>query len=210
MANNRPISEKAYEGFRQRIIEVTRVFGHDPVDMLTMLDDYLSEGRYGGRGCSVTDRCAFEVIKYEIDRARERSARARARARMRRERKLAEQRERAYMQRLEAEQRAAETPLPDKIEADVPAEGTSAECVSVENVSDVSVLQVDERHDVARTNLYGDEQYSRKRYGLKDDGRCHESTFHRRSDARRQDVHHISDDDGENDGEIALDKLRCY
>ena len=53
------------------------------------------------------------------------------------------------------------------------------------------------------------EQYSRKRYGLKDDGRCHESTFHRRSNARRQDVHHVSDDDGENDGEIALDKLRC-
>lgn len=82
----RPVSEKAYNGFVDRINAVI----HDPEGRVLMLDalehylagdaTYYAESLHGGM------LMAFEMLIFEIDRAMERSARARRR----RQRRVAE------------------------------------------------------------------------------------------------------------------------
>lgn len=80
-----PISQKAYAGFRQRITDVNRSFGHDPAPMLEMLDRYLSGDKNPDCHGDTTCAFAFGMMRHDIDLAITRSARAREAARRRRE-----------------------------------------------------------------------------------------------------------------------------
>lgn len=86
-----PISQKAYESFRQRIIYINDLFGLDPHYMLWLYEEYLCGRRHvksgGGLACDMT----FKMLCDDIDRAIARSSRAREAARLRRERKQLEQ-----------------------------------------------------------------------------------------------------------------------
>ena len=82
-----PVSKKAYNRFRERILRVNDLFGLDSNYMLWLFEEYM-EGRThdiseGGLACDL----AFEMLRVEIDAAIARSARARRNARLRRERK---------------------------------------------------------------------------------------------------------------------------
>ena len=88
-----PISQKAYETFRKRIIYINNLFGLDPHYMLWLYEEYLCGRRHvksgGGLACDMT----FKMLCDDIDRAIARSSRAREAARLRRERKMREQQE---------------------------------------------------------------------------------------------------------------------
>ena len=94
ICNHLPISQKAYDGFRERIRKVHEYLGYDAGDMLTMLDEYLAGDKDAGGGCCLADKMAFMLMRDEIDRAMARSARARENARLRRARKEQERQER--------------------------------------------------------------------------------------------------------------------
>lgn len=85
-----PISRKAYEGFRERIRTVSKAFGFDAAVMLTILDQYLDGDKNAGASAPMPINMAFQMLRFEIDRAITRSARARENARLRRERRQAE------------------------------------------------------------------------------------------------------------------------
>lgn len=93
-----PISQKAYESFRQRIIYINDLFGLDPHYMLWLYEEYLCGHRHaksgGGLACDMT----FKMLCGDIDRAIARSSRAREAARLRRERRIREQQERNTQQ----------------------------------------------------------------------------------------------------------------
>ena len=93
ICNHFPISQKAYDGFRERIRKVHEYLGYDAGDMLTMLDEYLAGDKDAGGGCCLADKMAFMLMRDEIDRAMTRSARARENARLRRARKEQERQE---------------------------------------------------------------------------------------------------------------------
>lgn len=80
--NARPVSEKAYKCFTERI----RLVAREPERMITALDLYLSghTDTYAD-ALDEYERMTFEMLRFEIDRAIDRSARARERARMRKE-----------------------------------------------------------------------------------------------------------------------------
>ena len=96
ICNHLPISQKAYEGFRERIRKVHEYLGFDAGDMLTMLDEYLAGDKDAGGGCCLADKMAFMLMRDEIDRAMARSARARENARLRRARKEQERQEQEH------------------------------------------------------------------------------------------------------------------
>lgn len=79
--NVRPISEKAYKSFTERINAVAP----EPARMITALDLYLSGDRTNyADALTANEKPAFEMLRFEIDRAIDRSARARQRAHHRR------------------------------------------------------------------------------------------------------------------------------
>ena len=99
-----PISKKAYNRFRERILRVNDLFGLDSNYMLWLFEEYM-EGRThdiseGGLACDL----AFEMLRVDIDAAIARSARARRNARLRRERK-----ERQEQQECQPEEPQADT-----------------------------------------------------------------------------------------------------
>ena len=101
-----PVSQKAYNRFRERILRVNDLFGLDSSYMLWLFEEYM-EGRThdiseGGLACDL----AFEMLRVDIDAAIARSARARRNARLRRERK---ERERQEQQKCQPEERQADT-----------------------------------------------------------------------------------------------------
>ena len=80
--NARPVSEKAYKCFTERIRLVVR----EPQRMIAALDLYLSGNRTTyADGLTEGETITFEMLRFEIDRAIDRSARARQRARARRQ-----------------------------------------------------------------------------------------------------------------------------
>ena len=99
-----PVSKKAYNRFRERILRVNDLFGLDSNYMLWLFEEYM-EGRThdiseGGLACDL----AFEMLRVDIDAAIARSARARRNARLRRERK-----ERQEQQECQPEKPQADT-----------------------------------------------------------------------------------------------------
>lgn len=78
----RLVSEKAYKSFTERI----RIVSREPERMIAALDLYLTGDRanYADR-LTESEKMAFEMLRFEIDRAIDRSARARERARARRQ-----------------------------------------------------------------------------------------------------------------------------
>lgn len=98
-----PISQKAYQGFVDRIrdvfnsmhslfIECTGIlckdFGYDAKETLNMLDRYLAGEEWNRKNSSHFARMAFAMLLPEVDKAMQRSAAARARAAMRRQKAL--------------------------------------------------------------------------------------------------------------------------
>lgn len=80
--NARPVSEKAYKCFTERIRLVVR----DPERMIAALDLYLSGDKTTyADGLTEGESITFEMLRFEIDNAIDRSARARQRARARRQ-----------------------------------------------------------------------------------------------------------------------------
>ena len=88
-----PISQKAYENFRERIKRINNWYALDATNMLRMLDDYLAGDSEPGGGASLIHNIAFLFLREEIDRAMARSTRVRENARRRRERKEQERKE---------------------------------------------------------------------------------------------------------------------
>ena len=93
-----PISQKAYEEFRARIIRVNDLFGLDPHYMLWLFEEYMRGRRPVRSGGGLACDLAFMMLRDDIDRAVARSARARENARLRRERKERERAEAAAIQ----------------------------------------------------------------------------------------------------------------
>lgn len=78
--NVRPVSEKAYRSFTERICLIAK----DPTPMLKALDLYLSgDTDTYADALDESSEMAFEMLRFEIDLAIGRSARARERARIR-------------------------------------------------------------------------------------------------------------------------------
>lgn len=107
-ARSLPISQKAYEGFRERIKRINNWYALDPRNMLQMLDDYLAGDSEPGGGASMIHKIAFLFLREEIDRAKARSARARENARLRRERKERERAEAAEREAMERQMQACQ------------------------------------------------------------------------------------------------------
>lgn len=111
-----PVSQKAYEGFRERIIRVNKLFGLNPKYMLWLLDEYMYGRTHiksgGGFVCDVT----FKMLCYDIDRAKARSARARENARVRRERKASERREKEQQEQASLKNTKTENVERDNVE----------------------------------------------------------------------------------------------
>lgn len=162
------ISEKAYETLRQRIIHVNNLFGLDDRYMLWLFEEYLCGRKHKKSGGGLSCDMAFEMLRPEIDRAMERSMRARRQARQRSERKREELK------------RQGEQSVTDGNGRRHAAE-VSQDCRDTR--PGVSVLEVNERNDVARAHLYGNEQHGGKGYGLQHDRRRYKSAFDRRGDA---------------------------
>lgn len=95
-----PISEKAYNAFRERIIYVNNLYALEPKYMLWLFDEYLCGRRHLKSGGGFVCQVAFMMLRPEIDRAIERSTRAREQARKRRARKLAQRKEQARQEQL--------------------------------------------------------------------------------------------------------------
>lgn len=94
-----PISQKAYQGFVDRIRDVFKSmhslfieckgilckdFGYDAKETLNMLDRYLAGEEWNLKNSSHFARMAFAMLIPEVDKAMQRSAAARARAALRR------------------------------------------------------------------------------------------------------------------------------
>ena len=178
---NLRISQKAYDRFRERIKYVCNLFALDSHYLLWLMEEYLNGYTHLKSGGGLVTDFAFQLLRDELDRAMTRSRRAREQARIRRERKAQERKEQE-----QREQERQKTPPAD----------------------DASVLEVNERHDVARADLNGNEQDRGERDGLQNDGRCHKSALDGRGYARGEHMHDVTYADGKYDGEITLDKLR--
>lgn len=112
-----PVSQKAYEEFRARIIRVNDLFGLDPHHMLWLFEEYMYGRRHVRSGGGLPCELAFMMLRDDIDRAIARSARARENARLRRERKERERQERERAEAEAIQEKAGET-------AGYPAKGT--------------------------------------------------------------------------------------
>ena len=88
------ISEKAYKGFNQRLIDAFRSIDPYHIDgigvVMGMIDLYLGEKDVMFHVRSTVVKLAYMMILPELEKAVERSMRARANAARRREKKLAE------------------------------------------------------------------------------------------------------------------------